>query len=80
MLQKIVQLLKIIVFSSGQEFFAFIEKFYCLKSFSELYKQQMIVFFKNLIRKRSAMVYIDNKLLTSNSSHICCNMKNNFEI
>ena len=58
---------KLIEFSSGDEFFDFIGYFCGLKSLGIFFTPQMSLFFKNLIRQVSALLQIDDILLMSNS-------------
>ena len=59
--------IKLTSFSSGDKLFAFIRSFYGLKGLPNFFTKQMSTFFKTLIEQRSALVYIDDILLLSNS-------------
>ena len=50
-------------FSSGDIFYRFILGFYGLKGLPNFFAKQMSTFFRSLIHKRSALVYIDDILL-----------------
>ena len=56
-----------IIFSSDDNFFAFIRGFYGHKGLPNFFTKQMSSFFKTLIEKSFALVYIDDILLLSNS-------------
>ena len=47
-------------FSSGDKLYAFIRGFYGLKGLPNFFTKQMSTFFRSLIDKRSALVYIDD--------------------
>ena len=49
--------------SSGDKLYTFIRGFYGLKGFPNFFTKQMSIFFRSLIDKRSALVYIDDILL-----------------
>ena len=55
--------IKLTGFSSGDKLYAFIRGFYGLKRLSNCFTKQMSTFFRSLIDKRSALVYIDDILL-----------------
>ena len=55
--------IKLTGFSSGDKLYAFIRGFYVLPNF---FTKQMSTFFRSLIDKRSALVYIDDILLPAN--------------
>ena len=59
--------IKLTGFSSGDRLFAFIRGFYGLKGLPIFFTQQMSTFFKDMINDGSALVYIDDILLMSNS-------------
>ena len=59
--------IKLTSFSSGDKLFAFIRGFYGLKGLPNSFTKQMSTFFKTLIEQGSALVYIDDSLLLSNS-------------
>ena len=52
---------------SGDKLFAFIRGFYVLKELPNCFTKQMSTFFKTLIEQVSALVYIDDILISSNS-------------
>ena len=52
-------------FSSGDNIFAFIRGFYVLEGLPNFFIKQM--FFEELIRQGSALVFIEDNILTSNS-------------
>ena len=54
---------KLTGFSSGYKLFTFIRGFYGLKGLPNFFTEQMSTFFRPLIDKRSALVYIDAILL-----------------
>ena len=54
-------------FSSGDKLYAFIKGFYGLKGLPNFFTQQMYNFFRKLIDQGSALVYIDDILLLSNT-------------
>ena len=68
-LNKSVLLLKSVLtsISSGEKLFAFISSFYGLKGFSNFFIEQMFSFFKTLTDQGSALAYINDILLLSNS-------------
>ena len=55
--------IKLTGFSSGDKFYTFIRGFYGLKGLPNFFTKQMSTFFRSLIDKRSALVYIDDILL-----------------
>ena len=55
--------IKLTGFSSGDKLYAFIRGFYGLKGLPNFFTKQMSTFFRPLINKRSALVYIDDILL-----------------
>ena len=55
--------IKLTGFSSGDNLYAFIRGFYGLKGLPNFFTKQMSTFFRRLIDKRSALVYIDDILL-----------------
>ena len=55
--------IKLTGFSSGDTLYAFIRGFYGLKGLPKFFTKQMSTFFRSLIDKRSAIVYIDDLLL-----------------
>ena len=55
--------IKLTGFSSGDKLYAFIRGFYGLKGLPNFFTKQMSTFFRSLIDKRSALVYIDDILL-----------------
>ena len=59
--------IKLTGFSSGDRLFAFIRGFYGLKGLPNFFTQQMSTFFKAMNNDGSALVYIDDILLMSNS-------------
>ena len=59
--------IKLTNFSSGDKLFAFIRGFYGSKGLPNFFKKQMSTFFKTLIEQGSALIYIDDILLLSNS-------------
>ena len=58
--------IKLTRFSSGDKLYAFIRGFYGLKGLPNFFTKQMSTFFRPLIDKRSALVYIDDILLLAN--------------
>ena len=58
--------IKLTGFSSGDKLYAFIRGFYGLKGLPNFFTKQMSTFFRSLIDKRSALVYIDDILLLAN--------------
>ena len=58
--------IKLTGFSSGDKLYAFIRGFYGLKGLPNFFTKQMSTFFRSLIDKRSALVYIDDVLLLAN--------------
>ena len=58
---------KLTRFSSGDNIFAFIRGFYVHEDLPNFFIQQMSLFFKELIHQGSALVFIEDNLLTSNS-------------
>ena len=57
--------IKLTGFSSGDKLYTFIRGFYGLKGLPNFFTKQMSTFFRSLINKRSALVYIDDILITS---------------
>ena len=55
--------IKLTGFSSGGNLYTFIRGFYGLKGLPNFLTKQMSTFFRSLIDKRSALVYIDDILL-----------------
>ena len=55
--------IKLTGFSSGDKLYTFIRGFYGLKGLPNFFTKQMLTFFRSLIDKRSALVYIDDILL-----------------
>ena len=55
--------IKLTGFSSGHKLYAFIRGFFGLKGLPIFFTKQMSTFFRSLIDKRSALVYIDDILL-----------------
>ena len=55
--------IKLTGFSSGDKLYTFIRGFYGLKGLPNFFTKQMSTFFRSLIDKRSALVYIDDILL-----------------
>ena len=55
--------IKLTGFSSGDKLYAFIRGFYGLKGLPNFFTTQMSTFFRSLIDRRSALVYIDDTLL-----------------
>ena len=55
--------IKLTGFSSGDKLYTFIRGFYGLKGLPSFFTKQMSTFFRSLIDKRSALVYIDDILL-----------------
>ena len=51
--------IKLTGFSSGDEYYAFIRGFSGIKGLPIFFTKQMSTFFRSLIDKRSALVYID---------------------
>ena len=60
-------LIKLPRFSCGDNLFGFIRRFYGLKGLPNLFTLQVSPFFKDMIRQGSALVYIDDVVLMSNS-------------
>ena len=58
--------IKLTGFSSGDKLYAFIRGFYGLKGLPNFFTKQMSTFFRSLIDKRSALVYVDDILLLAN--------------
>ena len=58
--------IKLTGFSSGDKLYAFIRGFYGLKGLPNFFTKQMSTFFRSLLDKRSALVYIDDILLLAN--------------
>ena len=58
--------IKLTGFSSGDKLYAFIRGFYGLKGLPNFFTKHMSTFFRSLIDKRSALVYIDDILLLAN--------------
>ena len=58
--------IKLTGFSFGDKLYAFIRGFYVLKGLPNFFTKQMSTFFRSLIDKRSALVYIDDSLLLAN--------------
>ena len=58
--------IKLTGFSSGDKLYAFIRGFYGLKGLPNIFTKQMSTFFRSLIDKRSALVYVDDILLLAN--------------
>ena len=58
--------IKLTGFSSGDKLYAFIRGFYGLKGLPNFFTKQMSTFFRSLIDKRSALVYIDDIFLLAN--------------
>ena len=54
---------KLTGFSSGDKLYTFIRGFYGIKGLPNFFTKQMSTFFRSLIDKRSALVYIDDILL-----------------
>ena len=54
--------IKLTGFSSGDKLYTFIRGFYGLKGLPNFFTNQMSTFFRSLIDKRSALVYIDDIL------------------
>ena len=61
--------LKLTGFSSGDKLYAFIRGFFGLKGLPNVLTKQMSTFFRSLIDKRSALVYIDDILLLADEKH-----------
>ena len=59
--------IKLTSFSSGDKLFSFIRGFYGLKGLPNFFTKQMSTFFKTLIERGFALVYIDDILLLSDS-------------
>ena len=59
--------IKLTSFSSGDKLFVFIRGFYGLKGLPNFFTKQFSTFFKSPIEQGSALVYIDDILLLSNS-------------
>ena len=59
--------IKLTGFSSGDNLFAFIGRFYGLKGLPNFFIQQGSLFLKVLIHEVSALIYIDDILVKSNS-------------
>ena len=59
---------KLTGFSSGDKLYAFIRGFYGLKALPNFFTKQMSTFFRPLIDKRSALVYIDDILLLADEN------------
>ena len=55
--------IKLTGFSSGDKLYTFIRGFHGLKGLPNFFTKQMSTFFRPLINKRSALVYIDEILL-----------------
>ena len=55
--------IKLTGFSSGDNFYTFIRGFFGLKELPNFFTKQMSTFFRSLMDKRSALVYIDDILL-----------------
>ena len=62
--------IKLTGFSSGDKLYAFIRGFYGLKGLPNFFTKQMSTFFRSLIDKRSALVYIDDILLLANEKQM----------
>ena len=58
--------IKLTGFLSGDKLYAFLRGFYGLKGLPNFFTKQMSTFFRSLIDKRSALVYIDDILLLAN--------------
>ena len=58
--------IKLTEFSSGDKLYAFILGFYGLKGLPNFFTKQMSTFFRPLIDKRSALLYINDILLLAN--------------
>ena len=58
--------IKLTGFLSGDKLYSFIRGFYGLKGLPNFFTKQMSTFFRSLIDKRSALVYIDDILLLAN--------------
>ena len=58
--------IKLTGFSCGDKLYAFIRGFFGLKGLPNFFSKQMSTFFRSLIDKRSALVYIDDILLLAN--------------
>ena len=69
--------IKLTGFSSGDKFYTFIHGFYGLKGLSNFFTKQMSTFFRPLIDKRSALVYIDDVLLLADEKKRCLNLSKN---
>ena len=59
--------IKLTGFSPGDKPFAFLRRFHGLKGLPNFFTEQMSLFLKDLIRRGSALVYIDDILLISES-------------
>ena len=55
--------IKLTGFSSRDKLYAFVRGFYGLNVLSNFFPKQMSTFFRSLIDKRSALVYIDDVIL-----------------
>ena len=58
-----VETIKLTIFSSGDQLFAFIRELYGLKGLPNFFTEQNSLFFEDLIRQRFALAYIDDILL-----------------
>ena len=58
--------IKLTGFSSGDKLYTFIRGFYVLKGLPNFFTKQMSTFFRSLIDKCSALVYINDILLLAN--------------
>ena len=61
--------IKLTGFLSGDKLYDFIRGFYGLKGLPSFFTKQMKTFFRPLIDKRSALVYIDDILLLADEKH-----------
>ena len=55
--------IKLTGFSSGDKLYTFFRGFYGLKGLPNIFTKQMSTFFRSLLDKRSALVYIDDILI-----------------
>ena len=65
--------IKLTVFSPGDKLYTFIRRFYGIKGLPNFFTKQMSTFFRSLIDKGSALVYIDDILLLADEKQKCLN-------
>ena len=63
--------IKLTGFSSEDKLYTFIRGFYGLKGLPNFFTKQMSTFFRSLIDKRSALVYVDDTLLLADENKNC---------